>query len=131
MNEPLSARDRVFPVPECSGGETVWVIGHKNPDADSVGSAIACAHLLRALGVPAEAAIAGPVNGETKCALDLFGLETPPVIGRAEEQPFVLVDHSAYSQAVDGMEFARVAAVVDHHAPGACRRSRWACRVSR
>jgi manganese-dependent inorganic pyrophosphatase len=100
------------------GDAITYVIGHKNPDSDAVGSAIAYAYLLNEIGIPAEAAISGPVNNETGFALDFFGIEAPPVIDNAAGKQFVLVDQSAYSQAIDGMAQARIVGIVDHHGIG-------------
>ena len=58
--------------------KTVYVIGHKNPDTDSVVSAAAYAELKRALGMPeARAARAGAVNPQTEYIFDRFGLPLP------------------------------------------------------
>jgi manganese-dependent inorganic pyrophosphatase len=58
--------------------KTVFVIGHKNPDTDSIVSAIAYAELKRATGMPeARAARAGAVNPQTEYVLDRFGVEAP------------------------------------------------------
>lgn len=57
------------------------VIGHKNPDTDSIVSAIAYAHLKQKLGAEAIwAASAGELNKETMFVLKHFGVELPPVI---------------------------------------------------
>ena len=48
------------------------VIGHRNPDTDSICSAIGYAHLKQALGENVVAARAGKVNAETKYALERF-----------------------------------------------------------
>jgi manganese-dependent inorganic pyrophosphatase len=57
---------------------TVYVIGHKNPDTDSVVSAVAYAELKRALGMSqARAARAGAVNPQTEYIFDRFGLALP------------------------------------------------------
>ena len=57
------------------------VIGHRNPDTDSICSAICYANLKRALTgdeyVPARA---GHVNGETQFVLNYFGLEEPKLV---------------------------------------------------
>lgn len=100
------------------GDETTYVIGHKNPDSDTVGSAMAYANLLTEIGISAEAVVSGPVNNETRYALDAFGIDPPPVMDQAEGKQFVLVDHSTYPQAIDGMENARVVGIVDHHGIG-------------
>ena len=52
--------------------EKVLIFGHKNPDTDTICSAIAYAELKKALGVEAEAVRLGDVSGETKFALDHF-----------------------------------------------------------
>ncbi len=58
----------------------VYVIGHRNPDTDSVCSAIGYAHLKQALGVNAVPARAGQVNAETKFALEHFRVDQPLLI---------------------------------------------------
>lgn len=103
------------------GDQVTYVIGHKSPDADTVGSAIAYAGLLQQLGISAKAAVAGPVNQETKYALDLFGIDQPEVLSDAAGKQFVLVDHSEYTQALDSMRSARIVCVVDHHGIGDIR----------
>ncbi len=103
------------------GDETTYVIGHKSPDADTIGSAIAYAWLLQQLGINARAAATAPVNRETQYALDLWGMDQPEILSDAAGKQFVLVDHSEYSQALDGMKEARVAGIVDHHGIGDVR----------
>ena len=58
----------------------VYVFGHKNPDTDSVTSAIALSNLKNILGIPAKPMILGPVNRETEYALDYFKVETPELL---------------------------------------------------
>lgn len=65
----------------------VFVIGHKNPDTDSICSAIAYAALKNktddGVFVPKRA---GEVNNETKYVLDFFDVETPEFIGHVGTQ---------------------------------------------
>ncbi len=57
---------------------TVYVIGHKNPDTDSVVSAVAYAELKRCLGMAeCRAARAGAVNPQTEYIFDRFGIDLP------------------------------------------------------
>lgn len=60
----------------------IYVIGHKNPDTDSVVSAIAYANLKRLMGYegcfPARA---GKLNPQTEYILDRFGVPEPEFIG--------------------------------------------------
>ena len=60
-----------------SSMKPIYVIGHRNPDTDTICSAIAYAALKRAGGEDAVAARTGPVNAETKYALEYFGAEAP------------------------------------------------------
>lgn len=97
----------------------VFVFGHKNPDTDSICSAIAFAALQSAQGVEAVAKRAGEVNKETQYALDYFKAEVPELVTAVEAgQPMMLVDHNEVGQAVDGLEQADLQAVVDHHRLG-------------
>ena len=52
--------------------ETVYVIGHKSPDTDTVCSAIAYAEFLKKKKIDAVAAIPEDLNPETKYVLDFF-----------------------------------------------------------
>lgn len=56
----------------------VYVVGHKNPDTDSICSAIAYANLKQQVtGGKYEAKRAGDLNGETAYVLERFGVEAP------------------------------------------------------
>lgn len=58
--------------------ETVYVIGHKNPDTDSVCSAIALARLKKELGMEnVVAARAGDLNPQTTFILERLGINPP------------------------------------------------------
>ncbi len=67
--------------------KTVYVIGHKNPDTDSICSAIAYAELKNTLGegnfAPKRA---GEINNETKFVLECFGVEEPGFLGHVGTQ---------------------------------------------
>ena len=58
----------------------LYVIGHRNPDTDSICSAIGYAHLKQALGEAAVPARAGKINSETRFVLEKFGVEIPLLI---------------------------------------------------
>ena len=59
----------------------VWVVGHRNPDTDSICAAIAYANLKnQADGNRYEAKRAGELNEETKYVLDTFGVKSPGLI---------------------------------------------------
>ena len=63
----------------------VYVVGHRNPDTDSICSAIAYADLKRKLtGNKYKAKRAGQVNSETKFVLQHFGVNPPGYLPKAE-----------------------------------------------
>ncbi|MDO4324995.1 MAG: putative manganese-dependent inorganic diphosphatase [bacterium] len=63
------------------------VIGHKNPDTDSICSAISYANLKRKVtGNPYEACRAGKVNEETKYVLNYFQMEEPRLVESVKTQ---------------------------------------------
>ena len=97
---------------------TIYVTGHKNPDSDTVGSSIAYAALLRALGYDAVPVVLGPVNHESEYILEAAGLEAPELLEDASGLNMVLVDHSEYAQSADGLENAHIIAIIDHHGDG-------------
>ena len=98
--------------------EPIYVVGHKEPDTDTVCSSIAYASLLQALKYDAKAVLPGRLNAETNYALQKFGVPIPDSMDNALGKQFVLVDHSLYSQSITGMPQAKVLAVLDHHTMG-------------
>ncbi len=63
-----------------------YIVGHKNPDTDSICSALAYAELKQRLGVHAIPCRLGPLNEETKYVLKRFGLENPLLLKDARSQ---------------------------------------------
>lgn len=57
--------------------DTIYVIGHKNPDSDSICSAITYSDLMRRTGHEAIPCRQGPLNEETKFILKRFNQENP------------------------------------------------------
>ncbi|GGI13225.1 manganese-dependent inorganic pyrophosphatase [Gottfriedia solisilvae] len=97
--------------------EKVLVFGHKNPDTDTICSAIAYAELKKALGVDAEAIRLGVVSAETQYALDTFKSDAPRLVEKVatETNQVILVDHNERQQSADDIEQVRVLEVIDHH----------------
>jgi len=61
--------------------KTIYVIGHKNPDTDSVVSAVAYAKLKQLLGYQDfEAARAGHLNPQTSYIFEKFGIQRPTYV---------------------------------------------------
>ena len=97
---------------------SVYVIGHKSPDTDSVTSAIAYAALMKAKGEDYVPAVAGALNPESEMVLKQFGFATPEILTDATGKKIALVDHSDLAQAPDNLSAGEVVAIVDHHKIG-------------
>lgn len=69
-----------------------YIIGHKNPDTDSVTAAISLSYLKNALGQNTEPRVLGEINKESKFALDRFGVKHPKFLNdvkvQIEDVPF-------------------------------------------
>ena len=97
---------------------SVYVVGHKSPDTDSVTAAIAYAALLKAKGEDFGPAVSGKLNPESEVVLKQFGFPTPETLTDATGKKIALVDHSDLTQAPDNLSAGEVVAVVDHHKIG-------------
>lgn len=94
---------------------SILVFGHKNPDTDTICSALAYANLKNILGIEAKAVRLGELNEETKFVLNYFGVEAPELIKTVAGNEVILVDHNERTQTADGFEEAKVLELVDHH----------------
>jgi len=97
--------------------DKVLIFGHRNPDTDSICSAIAYAELKKKLGQQVEAVRLGAVNAETQYALDYFKTEAPRLVEKVadETKTVILVDHNERQQSAADIDQVRVAEVIDHH----------------
>ena len=95
----------------------VLIFGHKNPDTDTICSAMAKEILYKKNGCEKSKAVRlGNVNKETQYVLNYLELEAPELIEKVEEgQEVILVDHNEFNQSVEGIEKAKILEVVDHH----------------
>ena len=67
--------------------ETIYITGHRNPDTDSIVSAMAYAALKNALGDRRyQAARLGQISDETQAVLDRFGVQPPMLINNLRTQ---------------------------------------------
>lgn len=95
----------------------ILIFGHKNPDTDSICSAMVKERLNVKNGKEdCKAVRLGNINKETKFVLDYLGLEAPELVEKVDEgQVVIMVDHNEFGQSVDGIEKAKIMGVVDHH----------------
>ena len=94
---------------------SILVFGHKNPDTDTICSAIAYAELKNKLGKDVKVVRLGEVNEETKYALNYFKVEKPELVENVAGKEIILVDHNERTQTADGFEEAKVLELIDHH----------------
>ena len=88
----------------------IYVIGHKNPDTDSVAGAIALAEIMGY-----KPAICGPINRETAFVLERLGIDAPEILADISGKKIFLVDHNENTQMAEGWENAEIIGVTDHH----------------
>ena len=97
--------------------DTVYITGHRNPDADSLVSAKIMADILNDSGIKAQWVFfkGDVVDPSSKLLLENCFDSTPLVITEAdlEGKKFLLVDHNDVLQSVEKVD--RAIAAIDHH----------------
>lgn len=93
------------------------IVGHKNPDTDSIVSAIvAQEYFSKVLRQEAQAYRAGNLNNETKFVLQSLDMAAPELIASVSaDDSLVLVDHNETTQIFEQLDLAQVEYIVDHH----------------
>ena len=73
------------------------IFGHKNPDTDTIASALVMQDLQKELGNDVEALRLGEVSDETQFALDYFKVEAPSLLETSvKDRVVILVDHNEF-----------------------------------
>src|SRR5680860_132572 len=91
-------------------------IGHKNPDLDSVLSAVLVSRFgKKVFGFEIEGVVAGDVNNETKYILEKLKIKKPRVLKAIKNEIVVIVDTTEPKQIIDGLTEDNLLAVIDHH----------------
>lgn len=92
------------------------IFGHKNPDTDSIMSAMVMENLEKELGNEVKAVRLGKINKETEYVFNYLQIERPEEIKDIEDgQNVILVDHNESTQSADNIENAKILKVIDHH----------------
>lgn len=94
------------------------VVGHKNPDTDSVCAAIALSDLKTKLGEEAAPAVQGELNPESTFVLEKFGVAAPSLVTSYAGKDLYIVDNSDLAQSPDDLGEANILGIVDHHKLG-------------
>lgn len=99
-------------------GQSPFVIGHQQPDTDTICAALAYARFKQAQGMDATPARTGEVNPETEFVLDRWDVSPPTLLEDAAAEQLILVDHNEHSQTVSGARDAQITEIIDHHRIG-------------
>ena len=96
------------------------IIGHKNPDADSIISAMIIAfYSEKIFGFKAAAKRAGEINSETKFVLNFLPksakIKSPQLLKEIKQEKVILVDTTEPSQIISGVNEDNLFAIIDHH----------------
>lgn len=101
------------------------IFGHKNPDTDSVCSAIAYSYLKNSLNEDTEPKVLGEIKNEARYVLDLFKISHPEILNDVKTQvkdtPFYksisIDEHNSYLKAFKTMEQNKLntIAITDEH----------------
>lgn len=97
---------------------TALVLGHKNPDTDSIVAALSAANLYRGRGIDVVPAAQGTPAPETAFVLQHFNLQAPEVVTSVAGKDVFLVDYSDLAQAPDDFAKANLRGIIDHHKLG-------------
>ena len=92
--------------------QSIYVIGHRQPDTDCVAGAIAYAAYKKALGFDARPAVLGQMNPETRFLLKKFGFEEPEMLDDARvrldqielDSPISISEDTSLLEAVRAMD---------------------------
>ncbi|NAW97933.1 MULTISPECIES: manganese-dependent inorganic pyrophosphatase [unclassified Vibrio] len=96
----------------------IFVVGHKNPDSDSICGALVAAELLKARGLEATPVRQGEINRETQHILATAGVVQPELRTSVAGEKVWLVDYTDLAQAPDDINQAEILGIVDHHRLG-------------
>jgi len=94
------------------------VLGHQNPDCDSLCSAIGLASLFNKMGKSATPALQGEPNPEALFLLEQSGLAQPEIRTEVAGEEIFIVDYSDWGQGTADMKKATILGIVDHHKLG-------------
>ena len=94
----------------------MYIFGHKNPDTDSICSAIVYGEYLKDCGFVCEAIKLGDLNNETKFILDKFNADYPQTKEKIPAgSEVVLIDHNEKAQTIDNIDELELVEIIDHH----------------
>lgn len=99
--------------------ETMLVLGHTNPDCDSLSGSISLsAFLSKRDGKTVTPIMQGEPNAEGKFLLEQSGLPCPEIRTSIAGEEVWIIDYSDFNQAPTDARQAKIRGIVDHHKLG-------------
>lgn len=93
-----------------------YIIGHQNPDTDTICSAIVYEDFLTQKGVEAKAFALGHLNNETKFVFEKFGVTEPEHVHELpKDSEIILLDHNEEGQSISNLKDLDIVEIIDHH----------------
>jgi manganese-dependent inorganic pyrophosphatase len=100
----------------------ISIFGHKNPDSDTVLSAIILAEFFNIRGnATATPFVLGKINGESSYILDKYGVAHPQLLNSIDQiadTQIAIVDTTNPNHLPDGVDKMPIVMIVDHHQLG-------------
>lgn len=97
-------------------GETIYIVGHRNPDLDSIASALGYQVYRHSQGDFNYIAIrTGEPNPVTQWVFKKFNTPLPMLVPNVSGMKLTLVDHTDPENRPEGWENAKIVEVLDHH----------------
>ena len=97
--------------------DKIYITGHKNPDTDTIMSALIAEYLYTHLGYNVEAIKQGELNPETKFTIEKTGLRIPNTITKlTKNSKVILVDHNNPMESLENITELNIINIIDHHA---------------
>ena len=93
-----------------------YIIGHLNPDTDTICSALVYEDYLTQKGEEVKAIALGHLNNETKYLFDKLGIEAPEHVHELPHgTEIILLDHNEEKQSIQNLKDLDIVEIIDHH----------------
>ena len=93
-----------------------YILGHKNPDTDTVCSALVYSDFLKQKGDNCQAFALGELNNETKFVFNKFRVgEIEKIDKLPQGSEIVLLDHNESGQSIENINDLDIVEIIDHH----------------
>ncbi len=94
----------------------VYIIGHKNPDTDTICSCLAYEDYLKRHNIKAKAVSLGKINKETNFVLRYFKAKKPRLVNKLPHKTeIILLDHNEEEHSINNLNDLDIIEIIDHH----------------